>query len=372
MGIAPLSERFFHDKFDRLCKRLKPMQETPLAVYGIEPRFAYLDFILTRQGIGLNNIVAFIDRNYRNLQDSPLSMLAPIYGPGSLALTNYDALVVLPHADSDFRQFLDSFQRKGSAELVLLEPEYVENLIENLQFYFKLRKSELCIALEKDRERLKYPSWLASRNFDTNVGYINNTLYWEIRALTHLKEIESNNERWAGHDQLTYLKNTLTDISCKGDKILDFGCGPGITLSYLISEFTDCQFYGTDISRRQLTQARQLLQNAVKIIDQLDLQLPFSDRYFDICYTTSVFDHISYPEIICYAQELARVSKRYLFLMEPSNTAVSGYQSEMFNDGYHFDHHYERLFNELNFNFLKAFPTCMGSNLVGMLFERKT
>lgn len=92
-----------------------------------------------------------------------------------------------------------------------------------------------------------------------------------------------------------------------GDKILDFGCGNG----RLIEIFNDkkIEYIGTDNSEKLIEIARKKYPRH-KFMVAPDLNLPFSDNYFDKVYSLAVFHHIPSEEFrLQFLNEIKRILK---------------------------------------------------------------
>ncbi len=89
-------------------------------------------------------------------------------------------------------------------------------------------------------------------------------------------------------------------------KVLDIGCGVGITDSYLESFF--CELHGVDISSGCLEQA--VLKNPkTKYLHYNGNKLPYEDCEFDVCFTICVLHHVSQLYWKNFCIEMLRVLK---------------------------------------------------------------
>jgi SAM-dependent methyltransferase len=78
-----------------------------------------------------------------------------------------------------------------------------------------------------------------------------------------------------------------------GGRALDFGCGAGRMLRWLVSALPGVELWGVDVSARHIVWARQHLSPPVHFLTATLLpHLPFADSYFDLIYASSVFTHI--------------------------------------------------------------------------------
>lgn len=83
----------------------------------------------------------------------------------------------------------------------------------------------------------------------------------------------------------------------RGKKVLDVGCGVGVTPCYIAKKY-DCRVVGVDISERMIERSEQRMRKT-KLTDLLEfrvadaLDLPFENNFFDAVITESV---TSFPE----------------------------------------------------------------------------
>lgn len=81
-----------------------------------------------------------------------------------------------------------------------------------------------------------------------------------------------------GGIELTESGARLANIEA-GNRVLDVGCGTGVTLGYL-GEQLDCQAYGVDISTAAVGKARLQAPRA-QVLEADAAALPFEDAFFD-------------------------------------------------------------------------------------------
>lgn len=105
-------------------------------------------------------------------------------------------------------------------------------------------------------------------------------------------------------------------------KILDIGVGDGIYEAILDDGIkAKCEFYGVDISMKQMARAKKNLKEAKKI--DIDSQkLPYPDNTFDIVIASEILEHLFYPEKLL--KEAARVlkSKGFLLITFPNSSSL--------------------------------------------------
>jgi SAM-dependent methyltransferase len=104
---------------------------------------------------------------------------------------------------------------------------------------------------------------------------------------------------------LSLAEKYLGDIS--GLKILDVGCGVGITDHYLTDHFL--KVYGVDITKSCIKKAAQLNPKADYRSYGGEV-LPFSDKSMDVTFAICVLHHIPPAEIEKFIQEMKRVTKK--------------------------------------------------------------
>jgi ubiquinone/menaquinone biosynthesis C-methylase UbiE len=106
-------------------------------------------------------------------------------------------------------------------------------------------------------------------------------------------------------DQLRDIENAFAP----GTKILDFGCGCGRVLTWLIKQAPSAVFYGADVDTTAIRWCVQNLKEAHFDITLSVPPLPYPDRYFDIVYCFSVFTHLDERMQDVWLEELKRILK---------------------------------------------------------------
>jgi SAM-dependent methyltransferase len=92
-------------------------------------------------------------------------------------------------------------------------------------------------------------------------------------------------------------------------KILDAGCGKGDVVAHLLNRgYEAC---GVELSAHAVTHG--VVRTGEVMQGSLD-KLPFSDRRFDLVFSSEVLEHISAERIPAVARELVRVCRTRLFL----------------------------------------------------------
>lgn len=135
-------------------------------------------------------------------------------------------------------------------------------------------------------------------------------------ALSHLKKYcqYSKTKEWVSwYSKVAPLKGNRTaklllNYKNKNAKLLDFGCGIGLTLSSLSYFFS--RSVGCDIGKTEVVAAKELikvlnLNTSVVLYD--GKSLPFEDNRFDIVTSIEVIEHVSKPDLML--KEIRRVLK---------------------------------------------------------------
>jgi SAM-dependent methyltransferase len=100
-----------------------------------------------------------------------------------------------------------------------------------------------------------------------------------------------------GQDIVTKMKDVLQAVGVTlqpGNRILDFGCGSGIMIRWLLDLARAGEVWGVDISARHMAWCQQNLSPPFKFATTTSFPyLPFEDSFFDFIYAGSVFTHIA-------------------------------------------------------------------------------
>jgi SAM-dependent methyltransferase len=94
-------------------------------------------------------------------------------------------------------------------------------------------------------------------------------------------------------DNMMTLLNSSDFFVQKGNRILDFGCGPGRMIRWLAGLAEQCEVWGVDVSARHIVWCQENLSPPFNFATVTTLpHLPFEDNYFDLIYCGSIFTHI--------------------------------------------------------------------------------
>lgn len=100
--------------------------------------------------------------------------------------------------------------------------------------------------------------------------------------------------------------------SASQTRLLELGCGTGLTLAHLAKRPEQHELYGLDFSHTMLTQANQKL-NESEIMFQLvqgdSFELPFHDDTFDVVYNTRFIHQFNHKDKISIYKEMMRILK---------------------------------------------------------------
>ena len=89
-----------------------------------------------------------------------------------------------------------------------------------------------------------------------------------------------------------------------GRKILDAGCGEGITLEKLVRRFPDADVQGIDVDPENVVICRE---HGLPVTQASLYELPYDDGVFDTSILLEVLEHLDHPEKA--VSELARVTR---------------------------------------------------------------
>lgn len=93
------------------------------------------------------------------------------------------------------------------------------------------------------------------------------------------------------HERITSL--LPADWSWEGKRVLDFGCGPGRTLSEFATEAQEADFHGCDIHAESIAWAKANHPEFTFFVNREEPPLDLPGGCFDLVYGVSVFTHLT-------------------------------------------------------------------------------
>ena len=99
----------------------------------------------------------------------------------------------------------------------------------------------------------------------------------------------------------------------KSLRILEVGCGTGMTLTYLATLPTHHELHGMDFSQTMLSQAHQKLagvDNPFRLTQGDSFELPYGENVFDVIYSTRFIHQFSHDDKKRIYREMLRVLKQ--------------------------------------------------------------
>lgn len=94
-----------------------------------------------------------------------------------------------------------------------------------------------------------------------------------------------------------------------GVRILDFGCGCGRTLRWLLLRHPNSEFHGVDVDLEAIEWCAKHLKPGRFYATSPTPPLPFPSKHFDVVYSISVFTHLDECMQDLWLSELGRVLK---------------------------------------------------------------
>jgi ubiquinone/menaquinone biosynthesis C-methylase UbiE len=104
-------------------------------------------------------------------------------------------------------------------------------------------------------------------------------------------------------EAMAYAEFELWD----GAAALDFGCGCGRTLLWLVRKYPQVRWHGADVDAESIDWCRASLPGGVFSVNGPLPPLPYPDGSFDLIYGVSVFTHLSEEHQRAWLPELRRV-----------------------------------------------------------------
>jgi ubiquinone/menaquinone biosynthesis C-methylase UbiE len=105
-----------------------------------------------------------------------------------------------------------------------------------------------------------------------------------------------------------HLRSMGVEIS-EARRVMDFGCGCGRTLRWLLDEYKTAEFHGVDVSSSAINWCRKHLSGGFFVNCNQEPPLPYPDEHFDVIYSISVFTHLDQRMQDLWLAELRRLLK---------------------------------------------------------------
>jgi SAM-dependent methyltransferase len=130
---------------------------------------------------------------------------------------------------------------------------------------------------------------------------------------------------WHIEKQVLGMGATLAEAQ----RVLDFGCGCGRTLRWLIESYPEIDFYGADVDADAIAWCTKNFPGPVFVNTGQEPPLPFDSGYFDVAYCFSVFTHLGEARQDSWLRELRRVLRPggIVILTVHGDKAVKGLSS---------------------------------------------
>jgi len=93
------------------------------------------------------------------------------------------------------------------------------------------------------------------------------------------------------------------------ERVLDFGCGCGRTLRWLMESYPATHFYGADVYADAIDWCARNLPDGAFVNSKPEPPLPFESSYFDVVYCFSVFTHLDERMQDMWLIEIKRILK---------------------------------------------------------------
>jgi ubiquinone/menaquinone biosynthesis C-methylase UbiE len=144
------------------------------------------------------------------------------------------------------------------------------------------------------------------------------------------RSLHSANIKLSGADSFYFAENKVEQLKkLETDaplRMLDFGCGDGVTALYVNKHFPLWKATGIDISVQSILMAKE--KNIPNAVFQTfnGTAIPFADEYFDLVFIAAVFHHIDFSLHPLILKELHRVlipgGRLYIFEHNSLNPAT--------------------------------------------------
>lgn len=146
--------------------------------------------------------------------------------------------------------------------------------------------------------------------------------YREIHT-KNVQGISGVDSSYFGRQKVEIIKKEWGEKKNKKVRILDLGCGDGINAVHFQQCFAQMEYFGIDISRASIKQARKIESPNVHFEYYDGKKIPYYDGSFDIILVACVLHHVPHEEHEKLLAECKRVMKEngsiYIFEHNPVN-----------------------------------------------------
>lgn len=150
------------------------------------------------------------------------------------------------------------------------------------------------------------------------------------------------------HPHRKLIINALEELA-PFENLLEGGCNCGPNLRLIKQKFPGVKLTGIDINEDAVKEANRLLPDARIRVGNIEESLPFEDKSFGVVLVDAVLIYVSPEKIKQVMNELARVAKKGIILVEWDSHSLLGEVKE-----YHWTRDYKRLLEELGFKVKKV------------------
>lgn len=142
------------------------------------------------------------------------------------------------------------------------------------------------------------------------------------------RSIHTENTRLSGADSFYFAMHKVQQVSryetnTMSSRLLDIGCGDGVTELFMAKLLPGCRVDGIDISAKSIAAAteKNIAGTSFTVYD--GKKIPFPDNSFDILFMAAVLHHVDFSFHAALMSEMHRVLKQggriYLFEHNPLN-----------------------------------------------------
>lgn len=151
--------------------------------------------------------------------------------------------------------------------------------------------------------------------------------YREI-ATKGVKKISGADSSYFGEYKVKIIREDLRGragggITKQHMRVLDLGCGDGLSSVFFRKYFKNVQYTGIDVSKESIRQAQKLAGRNVRFLVYDGKRIPYAENTFDVILAACVLHHVPQEEHRNLLEECRRVMKEngstYVFEHNPVN-----------------------------------------------------